>query len=435
MAPHEVYCFGAFTLDVAERRLTNVSEQIPLEPKTFDLLVALVRHGGHLVEKRELLDAVWGGAFVEEGILAVHVSRLRAALGDDRRTPDCIETVTGAGYRFKAALTRIAGQPAIPGPAAVDYERVGRGRFHLLSASRNEVPLAVDAYQAAIAHDPTYAAAHAGLALAHCAEAEMRLSPPQIAYAAAKTAALRALALNGTSADAQVALGVVMFLSDWNWTAAERCFRRALELNPDHTEAYLLLGRVLEAIGLVEAALATKLRALEREPHSPIVHMQIALTYWNQRSYDNVVEWANKTLALDPQHLLAREYLAGAYLKKEELDRYLVECEAHAQAAGSPKAVMDPYRKHYEAGSRVGALEELLGRVASGECHLPEMQLAIISGEVGDLDRAFSHLNAAIDSRDPCLVHLAVAPQWDPLRHDVRFSACLSRMGLSPQAI
>src|SRR5436190_1966547 len=118
--------------------------------------------------------------------------------------PHCIETVPGAGYRFKSAITRIAEQAAAHGPAAIDYERVGRGRFHLLSASRSQVPLAVAAYQAAIAHDPTYAAAHAGLALAHCAEAEMRLSAPQDAYAAARTAALRAVALNSTSADAQV---------------------------------------------------------------------------------------------------------------------------------------------------------------------------------------------------------------------------------------
>jgi tetratricopeptide (TPR) repeat protein len=296
------------------------------------------------------------------------------------------------------------------------------------------VPLAVAAYQAAIAHDPTYAAAHAGLALAHCAEAEMRLAAPQDAYAAARTAALRALALNSASADAQVALGVVMFLSDWNWTAAERCFRRALELNPDHTEAYLLLGRVLEAIGLLEAALATKLRALERDPHSPVVHVQIADSYWNQRNYDAVIEWVNKTLALDPNHLLAREYLAGAYLKRNELDRYFVECEIHAQAAGMPKAVMDPYRRSYEAGSRVGAIREVLGRVAAGDCLLPDMQLAILHGEVGNLDCAFKHLNAAIDARDPCLVHLAVAPQWDPLRDDPCFNACLSRMGLSPRA-
>src|SRR4051794_13423978 len=112
MAPHEAYRFGAFTLDVAERRLVNAGEQIRLEPKTFDLLVALVRRRGHLMEKRELLDAVWGGSFVEEGILAVHVSRLRAALGDDRRAPHCIETVPGAGYRFKPDITRVAEQAA-----------------------------------------------------------------------------------------------------------------------------------------------------------------------------------------------------------------------------------------------------------------------------------------------------------------------------------
>src|SRR5215831_10544598 len=99
----EVYEFGDFTLDASERRLSRSGQVVPLEPKAHDLLVALLRAGGHLVTKRELLELVWPESFVEEGILAVHISALRKALGDAGR--QYIETVPRAGYRF-AAPTR-----------------------------------------------------------------------------------------------------------------------------------------------------------------------------------------------------------------------------------------------------------------------------------------------------------------------------------------
>lgn len=433
MAPREVYRFGPFTLDAAERRLTKEGRVIPLAPKAHDLLVALVRDAGHLVSKSDLLARVWSDSFVEEGILAVHISTLRKTLDDNSRTPWCIETVAGTGYRFIAGIDGSVSQTS-PSPAPDDYELVGRGRFHLLSASRSEVPNAIEAYRTAIEHEPTYAAAHAGLALACCAQAEMRLADPSAAYAKAKESALRALAMDTSCADAQVALGVVMFLGEWNWMAAERCFRRALELNPNHTEAYLLLGRVLEATGLLEAGLSMKMRALERDPHSPLVHVQIALSYWNQRRYDDVIRWSEKTLALDSSHLVAREFLAGAYLKKADVDRYMAECMTHADAAGTRGKLTDSFQASYSEGGRSAAIKDLLARTAAGECALPEMQLALMHGDVGEMDAAFAHLNAAIDARDPALVHLAVAPQWDMLRADPRFRQCLDRMGLAAPA-
>jgi hypothetical protein len=114
-----------------------------------------------------------------------------------------------------------------------------------------------------------------GVALACCAQAELRLTSPDEAYANARTAALRALAMDASNADAQVALGTVLFLSDWNWTGAQRSLARALAIGPDHTEGWLLYGRLLET--------------------------------------------------LDPQHLLARECIAGAWLKKGDLDRHMME--------------------------------------------------------------------------------------------------------------
>src|SRR4029077_3165163 len=150
------------------------------------------------------------------------------------------------------------------------YELVGRGRSHLLSGSYFELPAAVDAFRSAIEIDPTYAPAQAGLARARCVQAVFRAVPHQEAFAEAKGSALRALAMDSDCADAQVALGTVLFLSEWDWRAAERSLRRALDINPDHSEALLHYGSLMEALGKLEEGLRFKHQALARDPRSPI---------------------------------------------------------------------------------------------------------------------------------------------------------------------
>src|SRR5215203_4912366 len=158
MASGEAFHFGDCTLDVAERQLLRSATVVRLSPKAFDVLVALVRHPGHLVTKDELLADVWPESFVEEGILTVHVSALRKALGDDQRPPTYIETVARSGYRFIAPVTRVATDDGPPAPSVAPrpvelYEFVGRGRTHLLSGSYFELPNAVDAFRAAVEID------------------------------------------------------------------------------------------------------------------------------------------------------------------------------------------------------------------------------------------------------------------------------------------
>src|SRR5436190_16188103 len=116
MANREVFRFGEFVLDVAERRLLRGPDPVRLAPKAHELLVALVRQRGRLVTKDELLAHVWPEAFVDEGILTVHISALRKALGDGTRDPGYIETVSGSGYRFIAA---VANDPAKDDTAAL----------------------------------------------------------------------------------------------------------------------------------------------------------------------------------------------------------------------------------------------------------------------------------------------------------------------------
>jgi DNA-binding winged helix-turn-helix (wHTH) protein/lipoprotein NlpI len=566
----ERYEFGEFVLEVSERRLSENGQAVPLEPKTFDLLVALVRQAGRLATKQELLGLVWPESFVEEGILAVHVSALRKVLGDSGRGRQYIETVARSGYRFVCAVVpqegpaqrlSIAVLPARPftteilserdketgltlADALIDrlgrfrqivvrptravyryshaeenlakvgqslrvdavlfanftrsadrvrvsarltrstdganqwsgefeesasdivglaeslggsitaylglnaglnsekqtwkrkpfppevYELFGRGRSHLLQSSAFEVPKAVDAFRAAIELAPTYAAAHAGLALAHCARAEFRVAPPSEAYREAKDAALRALAMDDWCADAQVALGAVLFWSEWNWAGARRCVERALEINPNQTEAYLLYGRLLEAHSRIDEGLAMKLKALERDPFSPLVNLQVSISYFLQRSYDDAIEWAKKALQFDPHHPHAGEHLAAAYLKKGDFGSYMEENIKHAEMQGVPASALEPLKQAYSECGSAGLWKLFLCRASSQPDAFPAMQLAVAYGEAGDIDAAFRYLDLALESHDPGLVHIAVGPQWDGLRSDPRFHERVRRMGL-----
>jgi serine/threonine protein kinase len=274
-------------------------------------------------------------------------------------------------------------------------ELVARGWAHLRSASFFEVPAAVSSFQAATVIDPTYAAAYAGLAYAKVDQATNRHVLVE-AYGEAKAAALRAVALDNESADAQAAMGLVMLVVEWDWIAAERSFQRALAINPNHAEAYLHYGSLMEALGDLERGFHLKLQGLECDSTTVLAHLLIAVSCWNQRRYDDVIVWGNKALDRDPQHPFARELLGGAYWKMGDLER-----------AGKLLSNVTAY-------AELGIKFPLV------------MQYA----EAGDFDAAFELLHHLIDARDPVLVHLAVAPQWESLRADPRFDQCLARMKL-----
>ncbi|HUP19043.1 MAG TPA: transcriptional regulator, partial [Gemmatimonadota bacterium] len=120
MKPTGTYMFGPFELEVAEGRLLRDGEPVPLRPKVFDTLVALVERAGRLVEKDDLVGQLWPDAVVEEGNLATCVSALRRALGDSRADATYIETVSKRGYRFVAPIRVLAG--AAPAPLAASPE-------------------------------------------------------------------------------------------------------------------------------------------------------------------------------------------------------------------------------------------------------------------------------------------------------------------------
>jgi tetratricopeptide (TPR) repeat protein len=317
------------------------------------------------------------------------------------------------------------------------YEFVGRGRARLLSGSYFELSEALSSFRAAIELDSTYAAAHAGLAVTRCLQGSLRAVPFAEAFAEAKASALRALAMDSECADAQMALGTVLFASEWDWAAAERSLRRALDINPSHTEALLAYGGLMEALGRLEEGLRFKQQALARNPESWLVFAEIANSYWNQRRYDEATLWAKRVLEIDPRHLLAGEFLAGVYFKQGDVEQFLAENIRRAKLFGVPDTAVERFtrlaadmRQAYDAGQHAGLARCMLQQIPPGSGGAIALQRAVLHGAAGELDAAFQYLDRALDLRDPALVYLAVAPQWDTMRDDPRFAARLERMGL-----
>src|SRR4030095_5460488 len=252
----------------------------------------------------------------------------------------------------------------------------------------------------------------------------------------------RALAMDSTSADAQVALGTVLFLSEWDWTAAEHSLCRALDISPGHTEALLQYGSLQEALGRLDDGLRIKQQALAHDPRSALVLVQIAMSYWHQRKYDDTLVWAQRALDVDTQHLLASEFLVGVYWKVEDIDKFAAENLRIAVTFGVPdealanlKQVISQIQDAY-AAARLAGMTRFMGDKVTTERldydHLLKMAFrrAVLYGAAGRLDEAFECLDQAISFRDPALVHLAVAPQWDSLRDDPRFGLRLQAMRL-----
>jgi serine/threonine protein kinase len=378
-------------LHAAPETVMRLNPDIPPELERITLKCLDKRTDGRYQSARELLTDLWP--------LKRHLDT-----NADRAMPDAVrlERLRRSGSHPSAAAVTLAGADdasITEAPRASEAsELVARGWAHLRSNPLLEASDAVSAFQAATVIDPTSAAAYAGLALAKLAHSTTNRHVLVDAYSEAKAAALRALALDAESADAQVALGHVMFIAEWDWIAAERSFRRALAINPNHAEAYLLYGQLMEALGDLERGFQLKLQGLECDSTSALAHTLIAHSFWLQRRYDDVIVWANKALDRNSQHPVALEMLAGAYLKMGDLER----ASTYLRRAGEP----------------------LPG--------LQELSWVAQCAEAGDLDAAFERVQRLIDARDPVLIYLAVAPHWDCLRADPRFNECLARMKLQP---
>ena len=572
MSPREVFEFGEFRLETRERRLSRGSVAIALAPKAYTLLEALVRRAGRLATKHELLALIWPDAFVEEGILAVHVSSLRKALGDDAHR--YIETISRSGYRFIASI-RVTNpeQPASATPVAslavlpfkplpgqtpdpslelgvtdslivrfsgVDHlevrplnavrhystldqdvveagreldvtrvldgtihcaegrlkmtarlmavrdgrceweasfddvfprifdvehtiveqvvklldlpstaERRGRdAKFRTTSSDAYRLYLrgkylwerrtdenarkAMQCFEAAVDKDPDYALAWTGIAAYYAILPLTTGTQPREAFPKAREAALKALALDDSLSEAHTTLAGVRFWHEWDWPAAEREFRCAIDLNPNDPAAHRFFGHFLSNLGRHDEALREVRKALELEPLSIVTNARLAQFLYHAGDYDRALEQLRNTIELDPNfwmtHLILGQVLETCGRRSAALDA-LQKAHALARASGEASAALGyTLAVSGDVAAARAVLSELAERQSRGRSEA--YHLALVCAGLGAETEMHKWLNRAVDDRDLGLTFMRVEPRWRAFTRDAVVQRVINKVGL-----
>jgi eukaryotic-like serine/threonine-protein kinase len=287
----------------------------------------------------------------------------------------------------------------------------------------------------AIEADPGYAAAYAWVGFTYANLAGFGRLLPSEAFPKAKAAALKALAIDESLADAHAALAVVQAFYEWDRSSAEPLFKRALELNPNSGWAHNYYGFWLLFMGRYREALAEAHRSIELDPLSPNFSFALGFQFYFIRDYDRAFEQLQKTLELDPNFVYASTTLARVCAEKGMHEEGIRECEKVLRTTGG-----DPYTEAtlglvlVKAGQRDEAkkiLEEL-GKQPKPDYLSPPF-VAALHATLGENDEAFEVLERAYEQRNPWLAFLN-SPTFDSLRDDPRFASFCRRIGL-PESV
>ena len=298
------------------------------------------------------------------------------------------------------------------------------GQFEALFAAR-------DAFQQAVALDPEYAAAYAGLSEAYCSLAYLTFMPTKEASEAAIAAARRAVALDPALAEAHTAVGWTKTLFAIDLSTAEQDFLRAIELAPSFAPAHGYYVLLLASRGRFDEALARAARTRQLDPVWVRGPFNIAITLLCARRFEKAERQVREIMALDPNLEGTYWFLSSALAGQGRLDEAIAALEKGVPLVyRAPLFVALLGLWYARAGRRADAeaiVEEML---AGGRC--PPVWFAILYAGLGDLDRAFSYLERAIEEHNDQVCFMGVDHRFDEMRGDPRFDTLLARIGLAP---
>jgi DNA-binding winged helix-turn-helix (wHTH) protein/TolB-like protein/Tfp pilus assembly protein PilF len=650
------YEFGPFRLEPEERQLLRQGVAVPLTPKAFDMLLVLVGHSGHLMDKEELMKCVWPGSFVEEANLSHHIHKLREVLGEAEDGEKYIQTVPRRGYRFVAHVTEMhdegvdlvlqehshervvveeseddhtieAGPFAeAPGRAALPEQVTTRkqqlsprvwigaavclvvliiagyffwtrhkavtpvataGQIHSLAVlpfkplsaeSRDEslelgiadalitklsnvkqiivrptsailkyensdqdlladgreqevdavfegkvqrlgnqirltaqlvrvsdgntlwagtfndqftniftmedsisaqvaeslvarltgdeqqriakhytdnieayqlyqkgrlywyrftpegVEKSIDYFNQAIALDPNYALAYAGLSFAYSAQGAIGARPPLEVLPKSKDAARTALRLDDNLAEAHVAMGGKSLFYERDWSNAEKEFQRAIELNPNQTDAHELLGYYWEVMKQYDKAGAELKNAQRIAPLVGLINSDVAGQAYYEHHYDEAIALGKKAHELDPDFLLVSFLLGQAYERKGQYEQAINECKSALVSFPDDPNILSALAYADARAGKTAEAQAILNKFLEQrkQHYVPPFMIALVCVGLDKKDDAFGWLNKAFEERDPQLIWVAAEPQFDELHSDQRFTDLLRRMNIAP---
>ena len=427
---------GLPNIKVISRTSSFHYKQREIEPQKaarelgVDALVTgrVVQRGYDLTVSAELVDAredkqLWGEQY----------RRKTADIGSVQR-----EIATAISGSLRVRLTakdknRLAKLSAT-NPEA--YQLYLKGRYHANQTTASELNKSIDYFRQAIEKDPSYAPAYAGMAdsYSEIGGGWMYLSPTD-SIPKAKAAAMKALELDDTLAEAHAALAYAEFF-DWDWQSAEREFKRAIELNPNSALSHARYAECLVARLRFNESVAQAQEAQELDPLSPAIVSGLGSIQFMTRQYDDSIAELQKALDLNPNIPVLRAMLGSSYAMKHMYSQALAEYD---KIPDQDKAVAP--ENQFVAGT-LGWLYAISGRRSdalkiaqrfkelSAQAYVDFYWPAVIYAGLGDKDETFRLLEKGYLEHSASLPYFAVEPFWYGWHSDPRYADLLSRVGL-----
>jgi serine/threonine-protein kinase len=311
------------------------------------------------------------------------------------------------------------------------YELYHKGKSLWEKRSGDNIPKAIAYYEQAIARDPNYALAYAGLAKAYILLPFYAGADRLDAFSKAKDAALKALRLDPNLAEAHAALGKVLFFSEIDLTGAMREYKRAIELQPNDATAHHWLGNdTLAALGRFEEAIAQGKRAVELDPLSPVINTDFGTIFYYAHRYEESAMQLRKTLEIDPTFFYAHFNLGIALQAAGDLSGAIAEYEKAKRLGDNIYVSMLCAQAKAHAGDKDAALRMLsdLDKV-SQQREVVGYLRTLLYLSLNNKDEALRWLEQDFEERDGSNISwIKVDPLLDPLHGDPRFEALVQKV-------
>jgi TolB-like protein/Flp pilus assembly protein TadD len=312
------------------------------------------------------------------------------------------------------------------------YQLYLKGRYFTEKFTKDGVNKGIEYFHQAIDLDPNYALAYDGLAFAYSdGEDDFFLSPGD-SIPNATEAAKKALELDDTLSEAHLEMGKVHYWYDYNWNAAEKELRRAIELGPNYASAHAYYGWYLVSVGRFQEGIEESKRAQELDPLSIETNAVAAQNFYFAHRYDEAIDQFRKILEMDPNYWFAHMFLGRSYEASGDLPRAITECQRASETETTIPWPLAELAHAYAASGRKREAEEILKQLKdrSRQSYVPAYDFAEIYVGLGDKEQALALLEKAYADRSMLLTFLKVDPEFDSLHSDPRFKDLLRRVGL-----
>ena len=343
------------------------------------------------------------------------------------------DVARAAAEQIESNLTaEDTGRLSHPPPVHPDaYQAFILGRFYWFKRTPYGLRKGIEYFQQAIALQPDYAVAYVGLADSYFGFRYFELVPPLQFKAEERAALLKALTLDGSLAEAHTSLAHALELEDWDFAAAEKEYRRAIELNPSYVLAHHWFGNELAIRGRSSEALEESRKAMLLDPLSPLYRASYGHRIAYARRFDEAADACRKALELDANYPTANMYLGQIEEYRGRFPDAILLFRKAYDAAATPLHLADLGHAYARNGNRSEALRILAQlRALSKNLYVPPYAFALVYIGLADKERAFEWLQKAMTERSQTMTTLKVDPVFDDLRSDPRFATLLGQVGL-----